>query len=64
MMLKNIERIYYITKSGRFFQIVGAATRKARDALTVFTRGSTINKSALDESIVLVGLYEMSESTK
>jgi len=31
-----------LTKSGRLFQIVGAAARKARGAVTVFTRCGTI----------------------
>jgi len=53
-----------LTTSGRLFQIVGAATRKARDAVTVFTRCGTISKSELDERSVLVGLYEMSECSK
>jgi len=44
------ERICYFNKTGRLFQIVGrAATRKARDAVTVFTQCSSISKSELDE---------------
>jgi len=63
-VLKNIEWIGYFKKSGRLFQIVGAATRKARDAVTVLTRCVTISKSELDERSVLAGLYKMSESSK
>jgi len=37
------------------FKIVGAATRKARDAVTVFTRRGIISKSELDERSVLAG---------
>jgi len=37
------------------FKIVGAATLKAADDLTVFTRRGTISKSELDERSVLAG---------
>jgi len=53
-----------LTKSGRLFKIVGAASRKARDAVTVFKRYGTISKSELDERSVLAGLYEINESSK
>jgi len=33
-MIKNIERICYLTKSGILFQIVGAAKRQAQDAVS------------------------------
>jgi len=48
----------------KLFQIVSAATRKARDAVTVFRWCGTMSKSELDERSVLVGLYEWSESSK
>jgi len=62
--LKTLNECATLTKSGRLLQIVGVATRKARDAVTVFTRCGTISKSELDERSVLAGLYEMSESSK
>jgi len=49
-----------LTKGGRLFQIVGAATRKAVDYVIVFTRCGIISKSELDERSVLAGLYESS----
>jgi len=51
-------------KSGKLFLIVGAATRNARVAVTVFRQCGTISESELDERSVLAGLYEMSESSK
>jgi len=48
------------TKSGRLFQIIGAGTRKARDAVTVFTRCGTIKKLELDESSVLADVSPVS----
>ena len=44
--------------------MVGAAIRKTRDVVTVLTRLGTTNKLELDESSVLTGRYEMSESSK
>jgi len=62
--LKKLNESATLTKSGRWFQIVGGATRKAWDAVTVTTRCGTISKSELDERSVLAGLYEMSPVSK
>ena len=40
--------------------MVGAATRKARNTVTVLTRLGTMSKLELDERSVLTGWYEMS----
>ena len=40
-----------LISSGRLFQVLGAATRKARDAATVFVLGTTCQKNALILSV-------------
>ena len=44
-----------LTATGKMFQTVGAATLKAREAMTVLTRLGTASKCELDERRVLAG---------
>ena len=44
-----------LTATGKLFQTVGAATLKAREAVTVLTRLGTTSRCELDERRVLTG---------
>ena len=53
--MKTLNELAVLTAIGKMFQIVGAATLKARDAVTDLARFGTTNKCEFDDRRVLAG---------